>query len=189
MVIRIDRVVTRGGDRGQTSLGDGQRVSKADARVEAMGAVDELNAQIGMLEYLCRVECGDTAGAGTLRSIQGGLFDLGADICMPPNSDKQRDPVLSAESVLWLEKEIAELGKDLPALTSFILPGGGRVAAQAHIVRTVARRAERRVVALEGNLDVGVRFLNRLSDYFFQYARKANDNGACDILWQPRQWS
>ncbi|GBR45020.1 cob(I)yrinic acid a,c-diamide adenosyltransferase [Neokomagataea thailandica] len=189
MAIRIDRVVTRGGDCGQTSLGDGVRVSKADRRVEAMGAVDELNAHIGLLEYLCRVEKGDAESAEVLRCIQGGLFDLGADICMPPKEGERRDFVLSAASIAWLEKHIEEMAKNLPTLTSFILPGGGQVAAQAHIIRTVTRRAERRLVALGGECDIGVRFLNRLSDYFFQFARKANDNGARDILWQPRQWS
>lgn len=189
MTIRIDRVVTRGGDRGQTSLGDGTRVSKADLRVEAMGAVDELNAHIGVLEHLCRVEGGTTDSVEALRQIQGGLFDLGADICMPLSVKEGRSPVLAEASVQWLENAITELGKNLPDLTSFILPGGHPIAAQAHVVRTVARRAERRVVALQDELDIGVRFLNRLSDYFFQFARKANDHGASDILWQPRQWS
>lgn len=193
MVVRIDRVVTRGGDKGQTSLGDGSRVSKTERRIEAMGAVDELNAHIGVLAcHLADVlgeDRQETDGGSDLQRLQSCLFDLGADLCMPPRADVSRPCALPEAAVLWLDERTALMGAHLPDLRSFVLPGGERLAAYAHLVRTVARRAERRVAALgEAAPPFALPFLNRLSDYFFQYARYLNDQGRKDILWQPGYW-
>lgn len=185
MSIRIDRIVTRGGDGGQTSLGDGTRVSKASDRIEAMGTVDELNAHLGVL---CCHMTQDTRTAGLgdeVRQIQSCLFDLGADLCMP---DPDRSPSLTLQACAWLEVRLEDLRQHQQELRSFVLPGGSPVAAQAHLARTVARRAERRVAVLEQPPAEALRFLNRLSDYFFVLARHANNHGETDILWSPGRW-
>ncbi|GBR69243.1 cob(I)yrinic acid a,c-diamide adenosyltransferase [Gluconobacter kanchanaburiensis] len=186
MTIRIDRIVTRGGDGGQTSLGDGTRISKSSLRIEAMGTVDELNAQLGVL--CCHMEQ-DARMSGLIdemRQIQSCLFDLGADLCLP---DPGRSPSLTSEASLWLENRLEDMRLHQQPLQSFVLPGGCLVAAQAHLVRTVARRAERRVVVLEQLPVEALRFLNRLSDYFFVLARHANNSGETDILWSPGRWN
>lgn len=179
-MIRIDRVVTRGGDGGQTSLGDGARVAKDSPRIEAIGAVDEANAVIGLL----RVAAADAGGL--LGGIQNNLFDVGADLCVP---DDGRDRLrLTDAAVQALEAEIARMNATIPPLTSFVLPGGTEAAARAHHARTVVRRAERRVVHLAGiepvNPDI-VRYLNRLSDLLFVLSRVLNDRGAGDVQWVP----
>jgi cob(I)alamin adenosyltransferase len=181
MTIRIDRVVTKGGDAGQTSLGDGTRVGKDALRVEAYGTVDEANAAIGVL----RLQAGPVADA-MLARIQNDLFDVGSDLCVPGEmGDRLR---VTDAPVLRLEAEIAAMTAGLPPLTSFILPGGTPAAAQAHVARTVVRRAERLVVALsraEVVNPVVVRLLNRLSDHLFVLGRVLNDNGAADVQWVP----
>lgn len=183
--VRLDRIVTRGGDSGQTSLGDGTRVSKACPRIEAMGTVDELNALLGLLDCSLRSEESIRDLSSDIRKIQSCLFDLGADLCIP---DKERPQSLTVKAVSWLEERIEDMRLQQPPLKSFILPGGSLVSAHAHMARTVARRAERRIVILEHGPQEGLRFLNRLSDYFFVLARHANAHGADDILWQPGQW-
>ncbi|MBS1101779.1 cob(I)yrinic acid a,c-diamide adenosyltransferase [Gluconobacter sp. Dm-62] len=186
MSIRIDRIVTRGGDGGQTSLGDGTRVSKSSDRIEAMGTVDELNAHLGIL-CCSLVQDPRTAGLeGEVRQIQSCLFDLGADLCLP---DPERAPSLTSEASIWLESRLEDMRQHQQELRSFILPGGSAVAAQAHLARTVARRAERRVAVLEQPPKEALRFLNRLSDYFFVLARHANNHGETDILWSPGRWN
>ncbi|GAJ28524.1 cob(I)yrinic acid a,c-diamide adenosyltransferase [Acidomonas methanolica] len=181
MTVRIDRVVTRGGDGGQTSLGDGTRVSKHDARIEAIGAVDELNAAIGF----ARVALPEISA---LPGVQDALFDLGADLCQPHGASG-RCPSLPPEATLWLDDETEALRVRQKALTSFVLPGGSEAAARAHLARTVARRAERRVVALQDPaLAEAVRFLNRLSDFLFVLSRHANRDGEDDLLWRPGGW-
>jgi len=185
MSIRIDRIVTRGGDGGQTSLGDGTRVSKSSDRIEAMGTVDELNALLGVL---CCYMAQDTQTAyleGEIQQIQSCLFDLGADLCMP---DPDRAPSLTVDASLWLEGRLEEMRQSQQELRSFVLPGGSLIAAHAHLARTVVRRAERRVVVLEQVPAETLRFLNRLSDYFFVLARHANNHGETDILWSPGRW-
>ena len=179
-MVRINRVVTRGGDGGETSLGDGSRVAKTDPRIEAMGAVDEANASIGVLRS-------KTGGRPTedamLARIQNDLFDVGADLCVPGSGgDRLR---LTDTAVARLETEVAEMNEPLPELTSFILPGGTEAAALAHVCRVDARRAERRVAAIEDVNPVVRRYLNRLSDHFFVLARVLNENGAADVLWIP----
>jgi len=180
-MVRIDRVTTRGGDKGETSLGDGTRLAKDAPRVEAIGAVDEANATIGLL----RQHCAGAADA-VLARIQNDLFDLGADLCVPGEGGAR---LRLPESVsLRLEAEIAEMNAALPPLTSFILPGGTAAAAHAHLARTQVRRAERRLVTLARDETMNpnlVRYLNRLSDHLFVLGRVLNDNGVRDVLWVP----
>ena len=180
-MIRIDRVITRAGDQGETSLGDGTRLRKDAARVEAYGSVDEANAAIGMLRL--HTQGDDDA---MLARIQNDLFDVGADLCVP-GTDGARLRLTDAPS-LRLEREVAAMNADLPPLSSFVLPGGTKAAAHAHLARTVTRRAERRVVTLAALEDINpavIRYLNRLSDHLFVLGRRLNDNAARDVLWVP----
>jgi cob(I)alamin adenosyltransferase len=179
-MIRIDRVVTRGGDTGQTSLGDGARVRKDCLRIEAIGAVDEANAAIGLLRTAA------PAQQAMLARIQNDLFDLGADLCVPGEGGERLR--LTDAPAARLEAEIATMKANLPPLKSFVLPGGTEAAARAHVARTLVRRAERTVVRLtakEPTNGAMIRYLNRLSDHLFVLARVLNNNGADDILWVP----
>jgi cob(I)alamin adenosyltransferase len=178
--VRIDRVVTRGGDGGETSLGDGTRLAKDAPRIEAIGCVDEANAAVGLL----RAAITDAAVDAMLARIQHDLFDVGADLCMPEAAGSRAR--ITDAAALRLEYEITAINEALPPLTSFILPGGTPAAAQAHVARTAARRAERRAVALalaEPLNPAIVRYLNRLSDHLFVLARRCN--AGRDVLWQP----
>jgi cob(I)alamin adenosyltransferase len=182
-MVRIDRVVTRGGDRGETSLGDGERVSKDAPRIEAVGAVDEANAAVGAL----RLHIGaDNEADAMLARVQNDLFDVGADLCVPgTGGDRLR---LTDAAAARLEAEVALVNAALPTLTSFVLPGGTPAAAQAHLARTIVRRAERRVVTLAHVESVNpevIRYLNRLSDYLFVLGRRFNANGTGDVPWVP----
>jgi cob(I)alamin adenosyltransferase len=182
-MVRIDVVVTRGGDAGETSLGDGTRLRKDALRIEAIGTVDEANAAIGLLRLGTR----DAPHIDAMLSrIQNDLFDVGADLCVPgEGGDRLR---MTDVPVLRLEAEIAAMNARLPRLTSFVLPGGSAGAAQAHMARTLVRRAERAAVRLAADETVTaalLRYLNRLSDHLFTLARVLNDNGANDILWTP----
>ena len=180
-MIRIDRVVTRGGDSGQTSLGDGTRVDKDDPRVEAYATVDEANAAIGLLRLHTAA---DPEADAMLARIQNDLFDVGADLCVPGEAGERLR--LTDAPGARLEAEIAAMNAQLAPLTSFILPGGTPAAAHAHLARTLVRRAERRVVtvAREGGVNPAViRFLNRLSDHLFVLGRRCNPEG--DVLWTP----
>jgi len=182
-MVKVDRVVTRGGDGGETSLGDGTRVRKDAARIAAIGAIDEANAAIGVL----RAELGaETWADALLARIQNDLFDLGADICVPGEAgDRLR---VADTQCARLEAELAEMNARLAPLTSFVLPGGTRAAAFAHVARTAARRAERavvRLVAEEAVNAAAIRYLNRLSDHLFVLSRALNGWGAGDVLWTP----
>lgn len=180
-MIRIDRVVTRGGDGGETSLGDGSRVPKDALRVEAYGTVDEANATIGLLRLHT---VGDAEADAMLARIQNDLFDVGADLCVP-GAAGERLRVTDVPS-MRLEAEVAAMNTVLPALTSFILPGGTPAAAHAHLARTVVRRAERLVVRLSHDEEVNpavIRLLNRLSDHLFVLGRRLNPGG--DVQWVP----
>ena len=180
-MIRIDRVVTRGGDGGETSLGDGTRVAKDDMRVEAYGTVDEANAAIGLLRLHT---AGDAETDAMLARIQNDLFDVGSDLCVPGEAGARLR--LTDAPGVRLEAEVAAMNAGLPALASFILPGGTAAAAHAHLARTIVRRAERRVVLLDRHQAVNpcvVRFLNRLSDHLFVLGRRLNPGG--DVLWTP----
>lgn len=181
-MVRLDVITTRGGDAGDTSLGDGTRVRKDHLRVEAYGTVDELNATLGLL----RLHLAGTAEDRMVAAIQNELFDLGADLCVPGAGD-DRLRVTDGQCAR-LEQEVAAMNAEIPPLRSFVLPGGTPAAAHAHLARTVARRAERLVVALaaaEAVNPAAIRYLNRLSDHLFVLARRLNGNGAGDVAWVP----
>ncbi|MBM3566538.1 MAG: cob(I)yrinic acid a,c-diamide adenosyltransferase [Alphaproteobacteria bacterium] len=188
-MVSLDRIYTRGGDKGETSLGGGDRVAKDSPRIAAIGAVDETNAVLG----LARLHV-VTPGAGTdadamLARIQNDLFDLGADITTPEDGRKGKAALrITGAQVERLEREIDALNADLAPLESFVLPGGTEAAAYLHLARTVARRAERRLVALdraERVNEAALRYINRLSDHLFVLARHVNDRGRQDVLWTP----
>jgi cob(I)alamin adenosyltransferase len=182
-MVRIDRVVTRGGDGGMTSLGDGSRLRKDTPRIEAIGAVDEANAAIGWLRAAASGGPDWAAADAMLARVQNDLFDVGADLCVPgEGGDRLR---LTEVPVTRLEAEIETMNAALPVLTSFILPGGSEAAARAHMARVIVRRAERCLVAAEGLNPLLQRYLNRLSDHLFVLSRVLNDNGAADVLWRP----
>lgn len=189
-MVRINKVYTRSGDRGQTSLIGGDRVSKASARIDCYGTVDELNACLGLV----RTSLADSAADGELSPIvarvQNELFDLGAELATPDPERRAKLPRVQERHVEALEAEIDRLNEDLPELRSFVLPGGGWVSAHFHLARTVCRRAERLVVALaagEGEVtDEAIRYLNRLSDALFVFGRWAAwKDGQSEPLWQP----
>ena len=187
-MVRLTRIYTRGGDTGETSLGDGSRVPKQALRVEAYGTVDEANAAIG----LARLHA-DPETDAMLARIQNDLFDLGADLCTPEESGRGKAAKggalrIVAAQVARLEGEIDRMNAGLKPLDSFILPGGTPTAAYLHLARTVTRRAERLVCALAAEETVNpeaIKYLNRLSDHLFVLGRRVNDNGARDVLWQP----
>jgi cob(I)alamin adenosyltransferase len=186
-MVVLNKIYTRTGDAGETALGNGDRVAKHSARVTAYGTVDETNATVG-LARLHAEGVMDTQ----LAAIQNDLFDLGADMCRPnmQDDDKAEYPPLrvTTAQVERLETEIDQMNDALEPLRSFILPGGSPLAANLHQCRTVARRAERLAVELSGIEDVNpaaVKYLNRLSDWFFVASRIANDDGRDDVLWVP----
>ena len=183
MMVKLDVIMTRGGDGGETSLGDGARVRKDALRVEAYGTVDEANAAIGVLRLHAQE---DAEADAMLARIQNDLFDIGADLCVPGEAGA-RLRVADTQSAR-LEAELAAMNGQMPALKSFVLPGGAPGAAAAHVARTLARRAERLLVALAATEEVNpavIRYLNRLSDHLFVLARRLNGNGAGDVLWVP----
>jgi cob(I)alamin adenosyltransferase len=183
-MVRLTRIYTRGGDAGQTSLGDGARVPKYDPRVSAFGTVDEANAAIGV----ARLHTTGDADA-MLGRIQNDLFDLGADLCTPEEENPAYPPLRMTEAqVERLEREIDAMNETLAPLNSFVLPGGSAAAAYLHVARTVTRRAERLMVELAERERVNpaaLRYANRLSDHLFVMSRHLNDDGAADVLWVP----
>jgi cob(I)alamin adenosyltransferase len=181
-MVVLNRIYTRTGDAGETALGNGSRVPKFALRVEAYGTVDETNSTVG----IARLHARGTADA-MLARIQNDLFDLGADLCRPAAEGETALRMTDAQ-VGRLETEIDAMNASLQPLRSFVLPGGTPLAAQLHLCRTTCRRAERLTVALAAQEQVtpaAVRYLNRLSDWFFVAARAANDDGAADVLWVP----
>ena len=189
-MVQLTKIYTRGGDQGETSLGDGSRVAKHDARVEAYGTVDEANAVIGLVRVeIARAGADEKDLDAALSRIQNDLFDLGADLCTPEDGRRAEGALrIAASQVEWLETEIDKINERLAPLSSFILPGGSPIAAQLHLARTVARRAERCVTELARSETVNteaVKYLNRLSDLLFVMSRAANNDGADDVLWVP----
>lgn len=183
-MVKLDVITTRGGDAGETSLGDGTRVRKDALRVEAMGAVDEANAALGLL----RLHTAGMPEDAVLGRIQSDLFDLGADLCMPGRDGGEMRLRMVPAQCARLEAETEAMRAAQPPLRSFVLPGGTPGAAAAHLARTLARRAERTAVALAAEEPLNpevVRYLNRLSDLLFVLARRLNGNGAGDVLWVP----
>lgn len=186
MSIIINRVYTKVGDKGRTRLAGGQELEKDAPRIEAYGTVDELNAVLGLS---VEVAAGQDALAKKLRRIQNELFDLGGELATLPEDRHEKQILIGDADVERLEKEIDEANAGLPTLRSFILPGGGALSAHLHQARTVSRRAERRVLSLhkqEAQRAEVLRYLNRLSDWFFVMGRKAAiEAGEGEILWRP----
>ena len=182
MTVNLTRIYTKLGDGGETHLGDMSRVPKTHPRIEAYGVVDELNAHIGLTRT---VDGLPDQYADWLRRVQNDLFDVGADLSVPPGGERERLR-LAPEQVEWLEQACDEVNATLEPLRSFILPGGTRAAAHLHVCRTVCRRAERRAIQVEdGNPEV-VRYLNRLSDLLFILSRGANAGE--EPLWEPGRY-
>lgn len=185
-MVRLDKIVTKAGDGGKTRLATGEPVSKAHARVEAYGAVDEANSALGVARLHTSA---DSVLDPILDRAQNDLFDLGADLATPHSDDLKFEPLRIQESqTLRLEAEIDKLNDQLSALTSFILPGGTPAAAHLHVARAVMRRAERAIVALAAEEPVSaeaIKYANRLSDLLFVAARYANDQGRADLMWKP----
>ena len=181
--MRLTRIYTRGGDAGETSLGDGSRVSKLDARIVAYGTVDELNAQLGVV---LTTDCPETLRA-TLRRVQNELFDLGADLCVPLSVEGRLR--IEQAAVDALEADCDRFNEDLAELRSFVLPGGTPTAAALHVARTVCRRAERETLRAAAEHDISTLcavYLNRLSDLLFILARAAiASEGEDEPLWKP----
>ncbi|WP_457581186.1 cob(I)yrinic acid a,c-diamide adenosyltransferase [Ensifer canadensis] len=188
-MVKLNKIYTRTGDNGTTGLVSGPRRLKSDLRVDAYGAVDETNAFVG----LARQHTADVADLdATLMRIQNDLFDLGADLATPDTGEKpEYEPLrIVASQVAWLEAEIDRLNADLEPLRSFVLPAGSAASAALHVARTVARRAERQMVALaQVEAEIvsreAIAYINRLSDFLFVAARWTNDKGHADVLWIP----
>jgi cob(I)alamin adenosyltransferase len=188
-MVKLNKIYTRTGDKGQTGLGDGQRVAKDSLRVNVMGTVDEANGIIGIAR-LDAAHLSDGEPGAALMRIQNDLFDLGADVCVPGEDAEPGSRLrITPGQVKRLEKEIDAMNKDLAPLMSFILPGGAPAAAYLHLGRSVVRRAEREAWTLAGEEQVNpavLQYLNRLSDHLFVMARWINaKTGAGDVLWKP----
>ena len=183
--MKLDRIYTRSGDDGRTSLGDGARLPKFHTRVEAYGSVDEANAMIG----IALLHVADDGVRSALSRIQNDLFDLGADLCRPEREHFKVAPLRMSETqVMWLEETIDRYNATLPPLSSFVLPGGSAASAHLHHARTVARRAERGMTEIAYQEPVNpaaLRYANRLSDLLFVLARWLNRQGEGDVLWHP----
>jgi len=190
-MVKLNKIYTRTGDDGSTGLGNGERRSKADLRVDAYGTVDEANSCIGM----ARLHLGDNPEVDAmLGRIQNDLFDLGADLCTPDTGKPLGyEPLrIVAQQVTRVEADIDALNASLQPLKSFVLPGGSPAAAYLHLARTVMRRAERLIVALAAKAGEpvnpeAIRYVNRVSDLLFVASRAVNDNGKRDVLWVPGQ--
>ncbi|MGX5826414.1 cob(I)yrinic acid a,c-diamide adenosyltransferase [Mesorhizobium sp. 43Arga] len=189
-MVKLNKIYTRTGDDGTTGLGTGERRLKSDLRVDAYGTVDEANACIGMARV--HMAANHPAIDAMLSRIQNDLFDLGADLAVPDDGKPLGYEPLRITSVQTdrVEKDIDLLNKDLQPLKSFVLNGGAPAAAALHLARTVARRAERLMVALaqdpgEHVNREGLKYINRVSDFLFVAARAVNDNGNADVLWVP----
>lgn len=179
-MVNLTRIYTRLGDSGETHLGDMSRVPKDHPRIEAYGVVDELNAFVGLMLTTCEVP---DARRALLERIQNDLFDLGADLALPPSDDGRTRLRIVPAYIEWLESVCDEVNADLPPLRSFVIPGGSPFAAHLHVCRTVCRRAERFAFRIDDANPEALRYLNRLSDLFFILAREAN--GPDEPLWQP----
>ena len=180
-MVRLDRIYTKSGDKGKTSLGSGQRLFKFHPRIQAIGDVDEVNSFLGLIIAFAT----DVTMIDLLQKIQNDLFDVGADLCMPDT----KKIAITADYVVRLECAIDRYNADLHPLTSFVLPGGTVVSTYLHLVRTVCRRAERSITALTQEDTINphlLSYINRLSDLFFVLARFANKGQ--DILWEPQKW-
>ncbi len=191
-MVQLTSITTRGGDKGKTSLADGRRVSKHSLRIEAIGAVDELNSVIGITHALLvhsKINENKSNIALNLNMIQNDLFDVGADLCLP---DQERSALrINNIQVERLDELVSQYNSHLSSLTSFVLPGGTLEAAQMHLCRTTARKTERSIVALDQDETLNpdlLQYINRLSDVFFVMARTLNNLGQNDVLWEPGKY-
>ena len=186
-MVVLNRIYTRTGDDGTTSLGSGERRKKYDLRVDAYGTLDEVNAVIGLVRLHT---AGDAALDPALARIQNDLFDVEADLCLSEKGPGGARLTVTDTQVTWLEGEIDRLNAELEPLRSFVLPGGSAAAAYLHLARTVCRRAERIMVELKDQPGEEVspdalKYVNRLSDLLFVASRHMNDKGETDVLWAP----
>jgi cob(I)alamin adenosyltransferase len=183
--MKLDRIYTRGGDEGKTSLGDGSRLPKFHTRVAAYGGIDEANSAIG----IANLHVKDADVLKLLGHVQNDLFDVGADLCRPDRKGADAPSLrVTEEQVVWLENKIDLYNAELAPLDSFVLPGGSQASAHLHHARTVTRRAERDIVQLASEEPINpavLRYVNRLSDLLFVLARFLNNKGAEDVRWQP----
>jgi cob(I)alamin adenosyltransferase len=188
-MVKLNKIYTRTGDAGTTGLGTGERRRKDDLRIEAYGTIDEANSCIGLARaFLSDLPAG-VGVAENLVCVQNDLFDLGADLCVPETEGEKDCLRIRQSQVDWLERQIDGLNADLPALRSFVLPGGSEAAAALHVARSVVRRAERLMVALSAapNEKLGEpasKYVNRLSDFLFVAARYINARTVGDTLWE-----
>lgn len=188
-MVRITKVYTKTGDQGMTRLAGGESVSKTSLRIEAYGGVDELNAAMGLVAEALRGKDVTKRLGKKVNGIQNELFDLGSQLAVLKENRRENTPVITEADVQRLEQEIDDMNDELPALTSFILPGGGEISARLHLARTICRRVERAVIRLgeTEELDgVEIPYLNRLSDWLFVAARyAASKSNTEETLWQP----
>jgi cob(I)alamin adenosyltransferase len=189
--LALNRIYTRGGDRGLTSLVGGQRVAKDSLRIECFGTVDELNAFVGTAAIEAAKDAPTSRLAGILTRVQHELFNLGSILATLPEDVHPKQPRVTGVEVSQLESEIDEFNEPLPALRSFVLPGGSALSVGLHVCRTVCRRAERLTIALSNEESVppeAIEYLNRLSDALFVWSRWANFvSGVPEVLWQPNR--
>lgn len=191
--IALNRIYTKAGDGGDTRLVGGQKVRKDDLRIECYGTIDELNSFIGLarttLESFTAAATSLASLAATLKRVQHELFNLGSILATLPKDVHPKQPRITDKEVAQLEKEIDQANEQLPALRSFVLPGGSRIDAELHVCRTICRRAERLLVALGHDAEApaeALHYLNRLSDAFFVWSRLVNHAmGTSETLWQP----
>jgi cob(I)alamin adenosyltransferase len=186
-LVVLNRIYTRTGDDGTTSLGNGERRKKYDLRVDAYGTLDEVNAAIGLVrlhtEKIAQLDA-------MLARIQNDLFDVEAELCLSEKGPGGARMTVTGAQVEWIEQQIDNLNAELQPLRSFVLPGGTPAAAYLHLARTICRRGERLMVELKdrepaGAGDAALKYVNRLSDFLFVAGRYANDKGARDVLWEP----
>ena len=188
-MVVLNKIYTRTGDDGTTSLGSGARRKKYDLRVDAYGTLDEVNSVLGLVRLYTT---GDPELDAALRRIQNDLFDVEADLCLSEKGPGGARLTVTDAQVAWLENEIDKFNATLAPLTSFILPGGSAASAYLHLARTVCRRAERIMVELRDQAGeevsaASLKYVNRLSDFLFVAGRYANDRGKSDVLWVPGQ--
>ena len=183
--MKLDRIYTRSGDDGRTSLGDGARLPKFHVRVAAYGSVDEANSIVG----IAMLHVSDVDIRDVLAHVQNDLFDLGGDLCRPERKHRKVEPLrVSERQVMWIEERIDAFNAALAPLDSFVLPGGSHAAAHLHHARTVVRRAERYMTEIAYQEPVNpaaLKYANRLSDLLFVLARYLNEEGQADVLWRP----
>ena len=182
-MVTLNKIYTKTGDKGDTALGDGSRISKDSERVTAYGNVDELNASLGIVKNYANKKMKQI-----LSEIQNDLFDLGADLCVPDEKESKKKLRISTNQIKKLESNIDQMNKSLKPLKSFILPGGSETASFMHLSRTICRRAERSIVSLKRNEKINentLKYLNRLSDWLFVASRLDNQEKSSEILWEP----